>query len=131
MKMRRPHVVPLAPQVVELLKAQQLLTGGGRYLFPGRNNVHMPLSDAALGKGLKMLEFQSDVHTAHGTRSTASTLLNEMGWDSALIELQLAHQKSDKVAAVYDRAQRLPERRKMMVAWADYLDTLRAQYRKE
>lgn len=132
MKMRRAHMVPLATQVVELLREQQLLTGGGRYIFPGRNNVHMPLSDGALGKGLKMIYFMSDMHTAHGFRATASTLLNgELHYDSAIIELQLAHQKSDKVAAIYDRASRLPERRAMMQKYADYLDSLRASHGKE
>jgi integrase len=132
MKMRRPHLVPLASQVVELLKTQRVLTGGGRYVFPGRNNSHRPLSDAALGKALKLIFFNSDVQTAHGFRATASTLLNgELNYDSAVIELQLAHAKSDKVAAIYDRAQRLPERRAMMQAWADYLDSLRSSYGKE
>jgi integrase len=72
-----------------------------------------------------LLIVDSSVHTIHGFRSTASTLLNERGYDSALVELQLAHAKRDRVAAVYDRAQRLPERRKMMQEWADYLDSLR------
>jgi integrase len=131
MKMRRPHLVPLATQVVELLKTQRVLTGAGRYVFPGRNNPHRPLSDAALGKALKMLEITSAVHTAHGFRATASTLLNgELHFDSAIIELQLAHVKADKVAAIYDRAQRLPERRAMMQRWADYLDELRAAWGK-
>jgi integrase len=127
MKMRRPHLVPLPSQVVELLKTQHVLTGGGRYVFPGRNNLHRPMSDAALGKALKLIFFNSDMQTPHGFRATASTLLNgELHFDSAIIELQLAHVKGDRVAGIYDRSQRLPERRAMMQKWADYLDTLRA-----
>jgi integrase len=64
--------------------------------------------------------------TAHGFRTLASTLLNEQGWHPDLIELQLAHKERNKVRAAYNRAQRLGERRKMMQAWADYLDSLRA-----
>ncbi len=64
--------------------------------------------------------------TAHGFRILASTLLNEQGWHPDLIELQLAHEERNKVRAAYNRAQRLAERRKMMQAWADYLDGLRA-----
>ena len=63
--------------------------------------------------------------TAHGFRSTASTLLNEQGWNPDIIELQLAHKERNKVRAAYNRAQRLDERRKMMQAWADYIDGLR------
>jgi integrase len=66
----------------------------------------------------------------HGFRSTASTLLNELGWDSALIELQLAHVKRDAVTGVYDRSQQVTARRKMMQEWADYIDGLRAEARK-
>ena len=64
--------------------------------------------------------------TGHGFRTMASTLLNEQGWHPDLIELQLAHAERNKVRAAYNRAQRLDERRKMMKAWADYIDGLRA-----
>lgn len=126
-KMRREHLVPLARQVVLMLREQQALTGGGRWVFPGRNNSHRPLSDAALSVALKSLWYESDVMTVHGFRATASTLLNELGFDSALIELALAHAKRDRVAGIYDRSQRLPERREMIQRWADYLDGLKAE----
>jgi integrase len=69
--------------------------------------------------------FSREDVSVHGFRSSASTLLHELGYESELIELQLAHVKADKVAGVYDRSQRLTERRKMMQAWSDYLDELR------
>ena len=126
MKMRRPHLVPLARQAVVILRIQHALSGNGRYVFPGPRTLR-PLSDMSLTAALHSISpvFGREDHSVHGFRSTASTLLNELGYDSALIELQLAHVKTDKVAAVYDRSQRLPERKKMMQAWADYLDGLR------
>jgi integrase len=127
-KMRRPHLVLLARQVVALLREQQALTGGGRWVFPGRNNAHRPLSDAALSVALKSLWYESDVMTAHGFRATASTLLNgELGYDSALVELQLGHAPRDRVAGIYDRSQRISERRELMQRWADYLDQLKSE----
>jgi integrase len=127
MKMRKPHVVPLSRQALAVLKTQHALSGAGRYVFPGPRTMR-PLSDMSLTAALHNISpaFSREDHSVHGFRSTASTLLNELGYDSALIELQLAHVKSDKVAGVYDRSQRLAERRKMMQEWADYLDKLRA-----
>jgi integrase len=75
---------------------------------------------------MRRMGFAGTDMTCHGFRSTASTLLNEQGWHPDIIELQLAHQERNKVRAAYNRAQRLPERRKMMQAWANYLDGLRA-----
>jgi integrase len=69
--------------------------------------------------------YESDVMTAHGFRTTASTLLNEQGWSPDAIERQLCHMPRDAVRAAYNRAQYLDERRKMMQAWADYLDRLK------
>jgi integrase len=128
MKMRKPHVVPLSRQAVAILKTQHAISGAGKYVFPGPRTMR-PLSDMSLTAALHNISpaFGREDHSVHGFRSTASTLLNEMGHDSALIELQLAHVKSDKVAGIYDRSQRLGERRKMMQAWADYLDTLREE----
>lgn len=125
MKMRRAHLVPLARQAVEILRTQHVLSGHKRFVFPSPRSGR-PLSDMALAVAMhSLLIVDSSVHTIHGFRSTASTLLNERGYDSAVVELQLGHAKRDRVAAVYDRAQRLPERRKMMQEWADYLDSLR------
>ena len=84
------------------------------------------MSENTLGAALRRIGYTSDVMTAHGFRSTASTLLSELGWNPDLIELQLAHKERNKVRAVYNRAQRLAERRAMVQAWADHIDGLRA-----
>jgi integrase len=83
------------------------------------------LSENTLNAALRRIGYSADEMTGHGFRTMASTLLNELGWNPDLIELQLAHKERNKVRAAYNRAQRLAERRKMMQAWADYLDELR------
>ncbi len=126
MKMRRPHVVPLSTQTLDMLRAQQAVTGSGRYVFPSARSARRCLSDGALGAAIKsFLDLPASVQTPHGFRTTASTLLNEMGYDPELIELQLSHQDKNAVRDAYNRAQRLPERAKMMQAWSDYLERLR------
>jgi integrase len=125
MKMRRQHLVPLPTQALEILREQYKHTGSGRFVFPGREG--RPLSEGAFKVALSYF-CPSTEHTPHGFRSSASTMLREqLGFDSEIVELQLAHAKGDKVAAIYDRSQRLPERRALMQKWSDYLDTLRAQ----
>ena len=126
MKMREQHIVPLARQVVALLKELQPITGDGVLLFPGLRSPERPISDNTVNAALRRLGFSGQEHVAHGFRSTASTLLNEQGWHPDLIELQLAHAERNKVRAAYNRAERLTERRSMMQAWADYLDSLKA-----
>lgn len=126
MKMGEQHTVPLARQVVTLLRELQPLTGDGPLLFPGLRSPDRPISDNTLNAALRRLGFSGEEHTGHGFRSTASTLLNEQGWHPDLIELQLAHAERNRVRAAYNRAERLAERRQMMQAWADYLDGLRA-----
>jgi len=84
------------------------------------------MSENTLNAALRRLGYSTDEMTAHGFRTLASTLLNEQGYHPDVIELQLAHQERNEVRAAYNRAQRLDERRKMMQAWADYLDGLRA-----
>lgn len=125
MKMREAHIVPLSRQAVAILLEIQPLTGGSRYLFPALGRHERPLSENTLGAALRRMGYSSDEMTAHGFRTIASTLLNEQGWNPDLIELQLAHKERNKVRAAYNRAQRLEERRKMMQAWADYIDGLR------
>jgi integrase len=126
MKMREPHIVPLARQVVALLEDLQPITGDGRLLFPSLRSPERPISDNTINAALRRLGFSGDEHVGHGFRSTASTLLNEQGWHPDLIELQLAHVERNKVRSAYNKAQRLAERRQMMQAWADYLDGLKA-----
>ena len=125
MKMREAHIVPLARQALEILREVHKRTGEGRFVFPAIGKRERPLSENTLNAALRRLGYAKDEMTAHGFRSIASTLLNEEGWHPDLIELQLAHKERNKVRAAYNRAQRLEERRKMMRAWADYVDELR------
>ena len=125
MKRGVPHIVPLATQVVAMLRELEPLTGRGELLFPGVRTRTKPMSENTLNAGLRRLGYSSDQMTAHGFRSIASTLLNEQGWNRDAIERQLAHADSDSVRAAYNYAEHLGERRKMMQAWADYLDGLK------
>ena len=124
MKMGEQHIVPLSRQAVAILRELHALTGHGRYVFPSLLSAERPMSDNTINAALRRLGYTSDEQTGHGFRSMASTLLNEQGFPPDVIELQLAHTERNKVRAAYNRAQRLEERRKMMQAWADYLDGL-------
>ncbi len=126
MKNNRDHIVPLAKQAIAILEELQPVTGNGRLLFPSLRTSERPISENSLNAALRRLGFSKDEQTTHGFRTIASTLLHELGWDSAVIELQLAHAERNKTKAAYNRAERLPTRRKMMQAWADYLDGLKA-----
>ncbi len=119
------HIVPLSTQAITILEAIQPLTGAGQYVFPSSRGDGRPMSDNTIRTALKSLGYDSDVMTAHGFRTTASTLLNEQGWSPDAIERQLAHAPRDQVRAAYNRAQYLDERRRMMQSWADYLDCLK------
>jgi len=125
MKMREAHVVPLSRQALAILQELKPLTGDGRYMFPSIRTTTRPMSDGTINAALRRLGYDSDQHVGHGFRAMASTLLNEMGWPPDVIERQLAHAPRNKGRAAYNRAQHLAERRKMMQAWADYLDGLR------
>ncbi len=120
------HIVPLSIQAVAILEDIKPLTGSGRYVFPSSRGDGRPMSDGTIRTALKTLGYDSDVMTAHGFRTTASTLLNEQGWGADAIERQLCHMPRDAVRAAYNRAQYLDERRRMMQSWADYLDGLKA-----
>jgi integrase len=126
MKMKEPHIVPLAHQAIAIVRELEPLARGGRYLFPSLRTRERPMSENTINAALRRLGYSSEEQTGHGFRSMASTLLNEQGFPPDVIELQLAHTERNKVRAAYNKAQRLPERRKMMQAWADYLDGLRA-----
>jgi integrase len=125
MKMRAPHVVPLADQALAILRELHPLTGRGRYVFPGARSADRPMSENTVNAALRRLGYDKDVMTGHGFRTLASTTLHEQGWPSDIIERQLAHAERNKIKAAYNRAEHLPERRRMMQAWADHLDTLR------
>jgi integrase len=125
MKMGEMHIVPLSKQAVAVLRAVNELTGKGKLVFPGIRNIKKPISENTINGALRRLGYAKDEMTGHGFRSMASTLLNEQGWNRDAIERQLAHGERDKVRAAYNYAEHLPERRKMMQAWADYLDELK------
>ena len=124
--MREAHIVPLPKQAVAILREIQPLTGSGWLIFPSLRTNTPPMSEGTLNAALRRVGFSKEEMTGHGFRTMASTLLNEQGWHPDLIELQLAHAERNKVRAAYNRAQRLDERRKMMQAYADYLDGLKA-----
>lgn len=125
MKARVMHIVPLSSQALEILRELKPLSANSEYLFPSVRTPKKPISDNTLNAALRRLGYTTDEVTTHGFRSMASTLLNEQGWSRDAIERQLAHGERDEVRAAYNYAQYLPERRKMMQAWADHLDTLR------
>jgi len=125
MKARQPHRVPLASQAVAVLRELLALTGRGRYVFPGARSAQRPMSENTVNAALRRLGFAKDMMTGHGFRSMASTILHEQGWPTDTIERQLAHAEKNQIKAAYNRAEHLPERRKMMQAWADYLDGLK------
>jgi integrase len=124
-KMRGEHIVPLSRQAVEVIESMRPLTGRGIYVFPGEGRRGRPMSENTVNAALRSMGYAGDKMTAHGFRTMASTLLHEQGWNSDVIERQLAHAERNKIKAAYNRAEHLPDRRKMMQAWADYLDVLR------
>lgn len=126
MKMREAHIVPLAAQAVAILRELQPLSSRSRYVFPSLRTADRPMSENTINAALRRLGFDKETMTGHGFRAMASTRLNELGWSPDVIERQLAHAERNKVRAAYNRAQYLDERTRMMQAWADYLDGLRA-----
>ncbi|WP_337261377.1 MULTISPECIES: tyrosine-type recombinase/integrase [unclassified Serratia (in: enterobacteria)] len=123
MKMRRPHLVPLSRQVVVLLKQLQTLTGGHRLLLPGRNAPDKPRAEAVINHTLYALGYKGRT-TGHGFRHTLSTILHEKGFNTAWIELQLAHVDKNSIRGTYNHALYLEQRRNMMQWYADYIDSL-------
>ncbi|SFH20131.1 Phage integrase family protein [Nitrosospira sp. Nsp14] len=124
MKMQDKHIVPLSKQAIEILQAIHPLTGSGRYVFPGVRTAARPMSENTVNAALRRLGYNNNEMTGHGFRSMASTILHEQGWPHEAIERQLAHAERNKVSAAYNYAERLPKRREMMQAWADYLEAL-------
>jgi integrase len=126
MKGRLEHLVPLSTQAVAILKDAKKLTGSGRYVFPAVRTDKRPMSDGTLGAALKRLGYTSDEMTPHGFRAMARTVLAEvLHADPHVIEAQLAHTAPGPLGRAYDRTAYLPQRIKLMQAWADLLDTLR------
>jgi integrase len=125
LKMRTAHIVPLATQVASLMADLRAFTGGGRYLFPGARTKDKPISDMASNAALRYMGFGGGEICGHGFRAMASTLLNEKGYSPDWIERQLANCERNGVRAAYNHAEHLPERRRMMQEWADFLDSIR------
>lgn len=123
-KMKSPHIVPLSSQVREKLMELKKYTGEGIYLFPGKRIKTLPISHNSLIAALRYMCYGPEEICPHGFRSMASTLLNELGYNSDWIERQLGHRERNGVRAAYNHADYLNERRKMMQDWADHLDLL-------
>ncbi|MCO7500284.1 tyrosine-type recombinase/integrase [Stenotrophomonas maltophilia] len=130
MKMGLAHIVPLSRQALAVLRELHPVTSKSRYIFPSVRSLRDPMSENTVNAALRRLGYGTDDMTGHGFRSMASTLLHEMGWTSDAIERQLAHAERNPIKAAYNRAEHLPERRRMMQAWADYLDKLKTGAKK-
>ncbi|MGK5070009.1 tyrosine-type recombinase/integrase [Janthinobacterium sp. RT4P48] len=126
MKARREHVLPLPTQALDLLKAMRPVTGNTKFVFPNRDDRARPMADAALRQALKKLGWATK-YSPHGTRTTGSTRLNEIGFRHDVIEAQLAHAEPNAVRRAYNHATYFEERRVMMQKWADLLDEWRKQ----
>ena len=123
----RPHLVPLAPQALAVLKELRPLTGHGRYVFPSLLTGERCMSENTIRAALRRMGYGNEDMTAHGFRAMARTLIAERlpGISPDVIEAQLAHGKSGPLGSAYDRAEFMEQRRNMMKTWAEYLDRLR------
>lgn len=122
------HTVPLSKQAVEILRELHPLTGHGRYVFPSprTRDGSRPMSDNAVLSALRRMGIEKDEMTGHGFRALARTVLDEvLAFRVELIEHQLSHSVRDPLGRAYNRTKHLPERRKMMQSWADYLEGLK------
>jgi len=127
MKMKQPHLVPLARQAVAILQELHQLTGSGKYVFPSLRTNDRPMSNIAMLAALRRMGFDKEEMTTHGFRAMARTILDEvLGIRPDFIEHQLAHAVKDPLGRAYNRTSHLEERRRMMQVWADYLDGLKA-----
>jgi len=119
-----PHLVPLAGRAIEILRDLQGISGGREHVFPNRNDPKRPMSPETLRRALHSMGFKGKADV-HGFRSTASTILNETGFNPDAIERQLSHSEGNKVRAAYNRAEYMKERRSMMKWWGDYIDSVK------
>ena len=111
---------------MEILRSVQPITGHGRYVFPSLRTGERPMSENTINAALRGMGYSTEVHTGHGFRATARTIMDEvLGERVDLIEHQLAHAVKDANGRAYNRTAHLPARREMMQRWADYLDKLR------
>ena len=126
MKMRQPHAVPLSQQAIAILKDMRSLSGSGHYVFPSIRTRARPISENTINAALRRMGYSKDQMTAHGFRTSASSLLNESGkWNPDAIERALAHMVAGSVRRIYNQSAYWTERVKMAQWWSDYLDELR------
>ncbi|MCW5716919.1 MAG: tyrosine-type recombinase/integrase [Bauldia sp.] len=125
MKMRRPHDVPLSRQALAVLKDVWPMSEGAILVLPSIRSRQRPLSENSMNAALRRLGYGQEEMTSHGFRSSASTILNERGFNPDVIEAALAHQDENEIRRAYNRASYWPERVKMLQEWADLLDSLR------
>ncbi|EMN5657926.1 tyrosine-type recombinase/integrase [Providencia rettgeri] len=123
MKMRRPHIVPLSEQVIDLLKQIHPISGSYQYIFPSRTDYRKHISDMALNTMIRRMGYSGRA-TGHGFRHTMSTILHEQGYNTAWIETQLAHVDKNSIRGTYNHAQYIDGRREMLQWYADYLGAL-------
>ncbi|WP_192458773.1 tyrosine-type recombinase/integrase [Musicola keenii] len=123
MKMRRPHLVPLSNHVIDALQQLYAVTGRYNLVFPGRNDITKPMSEASINQVLKRIGYHGKA-TGHGFRHTMSTILHEQGYNTAWIELQLAHVDKNTIRGTYNHAQYLEQRRGMLQWYGDFVDGL-------
>lgn len=127
MKMRQPHVVPLSSQALAILESMRQLTGKGKYVFPSVRTRDRSISENTINAALRRMGYSKDEMTAHGFRTTASSLLNESGkWNPDAIERALAHMVAGSVRRIYNQSAYWPERVAMAQWWSDHLDEMRA-----
>jgi len=125
MKMKEPHIIPLASQAMSILKELQPITGRGKYVFPSARGASRPLSDNGVRTALRTLGYTNDQICPHGFRAMGRTILDEvLNFPVDWIEHQIAHSVKDSNGRAYNRTKHLPQRKKMMQTWADYLDSL-------
>jgi len=120
------HLVPLSSRAIEILKSLQPVTGEGHFVFPGMVSNLKPISDNTLNLAIRRMGYNHDEMTAHGFRTMARTILDEiLEFPVDIIEHQLAHVVKDSNGRAYNRTTKLPQRKKMMQVWADYLEGLK------
>ena len=123
MKKREPHVTPLPTQAIALLRRMQVVSGGELHVFPHRDCRDLPMTEAALRPAIYPLKWRGR-YSPHATRAAGSTMLNELGYNRDWIERQLAHRERDGARMAYNQASYIEDRRAMMQAWANHLDSL-------
>jgi integrase len=125
MKMKEEHTVPLSRQAIEILLELKDYSGYRELVFPNRNDPRRPISDGTLNSALRAMGYDSDQATGHGFRATATGGLLELGFKPEVIDRQLAHRERNQVFGAYSHmAEYMTERRQLMQAWADYVDSL-------